>query len=66
MNAPTDRKVLALEAPAMLKRHQPAKFGWWSDRTLMIIKGEETMLLDADDLSGLRRFFDQFSPEGQA
>lgn len=60
MNAPADRKVLELEPPAMLRRSQPAKYGWWSDRTLMIVKDGETMTLDADDLRDLRSFFGQF------
>ena len=37
-------------------RQQPARFGWWSDRSLMIVKGDETMTLDADDIRALARF----------
>lgn len=64
MNAP-ESKVLERPVPEFLKRQQPARFGWWSDRTLMVVKGEETMMLDADDLRGLISFFGQFDMEGQ-
>lgn len=65
MNAP-ETKMLERQVPGFLKRQQPARFGWWSDRTLMIVKDEETMLLDADDLRALTRFFAQFDVGGDA
>ncbi|MDP2808670.1 MAG: hypothetical protein Q8O34_00810 [Rhodocyclaceae bacterium] len=64
MNAPETR-MLESQAPRFMLRQQPARFGWWSDRTLMIVKGEETMTLDGDDLRGLIRFFGQVDAEGQ-
>lgn len=65
MNAP-ERKVLEPQVPQLLLRQQPARFGWWSDRTLMIVKGEETMALDADDIRALSRFVVGCNVEGQA
>lgn len=67
MNAPVltaDIEAFRRDAPEFLKRKQPARYGWWSDRTLMVVKGDETMTLDADDLAALRRFFDRFDTEG--
>lgn len=61
MNAP--EKHLDLVPPAFLERRQPAKFGWWSDRTLMIVKGDQEMTLDADDLRGLARFIQDCNAE---
>ena len=55
MNAP-ESKVLECPVPQFLLRQQPARFGWWSDRSLMIVKGNETMTLDADDIRALARF----------
>lgn len=55
MNAP-ETKVLERQVPQFLLRQQPARFGWWSDRSLMIVKGTETMTLDADDIRALARF----------
>lgn len=42
--------------PQVLLRVQPARFGWWSDRTLVIVKGETMLTLDADDVRALARF----------
>lgn len=64
MGAP-DMQAQAVEVPQFLKRQQPARFGWWSDRTLMIVKGEETMTLDADDMRALARFVDGCNVEAQ-
>jgi len=64
MNAP-ERKVLDPAPPQFLMRQQPARFGWWSDRSLMIVKGEETMTLDADDMRALARFVEGCNLEGQ-
>jgi hypothetical protein len=64
MGAP-DKKVIELEAPSFLKRKQPARFGWWSDGTLMIVKGDQEMTLDADDLRDLSRFVDGCNLESQ-
>ena len=55
MTAP-DSNVLERPVPQFLLRQQPARFGWWSDRSLMIVKGNETMTLDADDIRALARF----------
>ncbi len=64
MNAP-DRKMLDLVPPQFLRRQQPASYAWWSDRSLTIVKGEETMHLSIDDILGLKRFFDQFDLEAR-
>lgn len=64
MNAP-ERQVLEHPLPQCLLRQQPARFGWWSDSTLMIVKGEETMTLDADDMRALARFVKGCNAEGQ-
>lgn len=64
MNAP-ERKVLDHPVPHFLQREQPARFGWWSDRTLMIVKGDETMILDADDMRALGRFVEGCNVETQ-
>lgn len=55
MNAP-DRKVLTLETQAFLDRKQPARYGWGSDRPLMIVKGEEIIELSPDDVRALAKF----------
>lgn len=55
MNAP-ETKVLERPVPQFLLRQQPARFGWWSDHSLMIVKGNEAMTLDADDIRALVRF----------
>lgn len=60
-----EKKVLELQTPEFLKRGQPASFGWWSDRTLMIVKGDQVMTLDADDLRGMTRFVDGCNLDGQ-
>lgn len=65
MNAP-EMPMAEAEVPQFLLRRQPARFGWWSDRTLMIVKGEETMVLDADDLRALARFVEGCNAGGQA
>jgi len=55
MNAP-EIKVLGHSIPQCLLRRQPARFGWWSDHSLVIAKGDETITLDADDIRALARF----------
>lgn len=64
MNAP-ETKMLARPVPQFLMRQQPARFGWWSDRSLMIVKGDETMTLNADDMRALARFVEGCNVEGQ-
>lgn len=64
MNAP-ETKVLERQVPQFLLRQQPARFGWWSDRSLMIVKGEETMTLDADDIRAMARFVEGCNVESQ-
>ena len=55
MNAP-ETKVLERPVPQFLLRQQPARFVWWTDRSLMISKGDEAMTLDAADIRALARF----------
>ena len=63
MNAP-DRKLLALDIPGAIRRAaSPAHYGWWSNRTLQIIKGDDVITLDADDIRALLRFINQFDME---
>lgn len=64
MNA-LETKVLERPVPQFLLRQQPARFGWWSDRSLMIVKGDQTMNLDADDIRALARFVDGCNVESQ-
>lgn len=62
MNAPR----LPREIPTCIAKREPdAIFGWFSTRQLMIIKGEQTMTLSADDLLGLVRFIDRNTIEEQ-
>jgi len=62
MNA-AETRMPEHQTPQFLLRRQPARFGWWSDRTLMIVKGDETMTLDADDMRALARFVEGCNAE---
>ncbi len=47
----------AREIPGCIVKHEPdAAFGWMSDRRLLVIKGEQSTSLSADDLKRLFRF----------
>lgn len=47
------------QIPGCIAKHEPdAAFGWMSDRRLVVIKGEQTTSLSADDLKSLFRFIE--------
>lgn len=56
MTASNEARALALQVPDFLRRDNPARYGWWSDRSLQIVKGAQTITLDADDIACLVRF----------
>lgn len=62
MNAPENKRLQGT-MPQCLRRDQPARFAWWSDRRLMIVKGEDTLQLDADDVRDLARFVESCNAE---
>lgn len=62
MNAP-HAKAIESPMPQFLKREQPARYGWWSNHTLVIEKGEQRITLDADDLRALSRFVESCGGE---
>jgi hypothetical protein len=44
----------------LLKKASAARFALFSDGQLIVIKGETTVLLDAEDIRALDRFFGTF------
>lgn len=50
-----------VEIPGFLRKQEPdALYAWWSTGRLLIVKDDTQVSLSTDDLTALRRFFDQF------
>jgi hypothetical protein len=51
--------------PNMLRRDQPARFGWWSDKTLVVEKDGLNIKLNAADVGALVNFIIECNAEVQ-
>lgn len=59
MNAPDIR-----HAPdVLLKKTPPARFALFSDGQLTVLKGEQTITLEPEDIRNLKRFMASFGGE---